>query len=109
MIRRPPRSTLFPYTTLFRSRVDFDFLELRERGEIGQGLDMGKPLQLDAFEAAAKPQSRQIVQVVDLEEMERLELGELPQQREIDRFAESDEQRAQALERQEARQVGQRY
>src|SRR3712207_7049267 len=22
MIRRPPRSTLFPYTTLFRSRVD---------------------------------------------------------------------------------------
>src|SRR5258708_16932432 len=24
MIRRPPRSTLFPYTTLFRSRVDED-------------------------------------------------------------------------------------
>src|SRR5258707_6305633 len=24
MIRRPPRSTLFPYTTLFRSRVDGD-------------------------------------------------------------------------------------
>src|SRR5438445_2625272 len=23
MIRRPPRSTLFPYTTLFRSPVDF--------------------------------------------------------------------------------------
>src|SRR5687767_9514582 len=23
MIRRPPRSTLFPYTTLFRSRVSF--------------------------------------------------------------------------------------
>src|SRR2546426_3158066 len=23
MIRRPPRSTLFPYTTLFRSRVEF--------------------------------------------------------------------------------------
>src|SRR5436190_2473755 len=27
MIRRPPRSTLFPYTTLFRSqRLDFRFL-----------------------------------------------------------------------------------
>src|SRR5258708_24361699 len=26
MIRRPPRSTLFPYTTLFRSEDDFDFL-----------------------------------------------------------------------------------
>src|SRR5256885_13324022 len=24
MIRRPPRSTLFPYTTLFRSRLAFD-------------------------------------------------------------------------------------
>src|SRR3989442_11584583 len=24
MIRRPPRSTLFPYTTLFRSMVGFD-------------------------------------------------------------------------------------
>src|SRR3712207_6949465 len=30
MIRRPPRSTLFPYTTLFRSRAAVD--ELRERG-----------------------------------------------------------------------------
>src|SRR5260221_12584673 len=29
MIRRPPRSTLFPYTTLFRSvRLDFDFVNL---------------------------------------------------------------------------------
>src|SRR3712207_8404608 len=28
MIRRPPRSTLFPYTTLFRSRVE----EERHRG-----------------------------------------------------------------------------
>src|SRR2546430_6495470 len=25
MIRRPPRSTLFPYTTLFRSRVDGEY------------------------------------------------------------------------------------
>src|SRR3712207_7838839 len=27
MIRRPPRSTLFPYTTLFRSRLTFPDLE----------------------------------------------------------------------------------
>src|SRR2546422_5040709 len=27
MIRRPPRSTLFPYTTLFRSRVTLDAAE----------------------------------------------------------------------------------
>src|SRR3712207_8661778 len=34
MIRRPPRSTLFPYTTLFRSYVDRDLgmAELLERG-----------------------------------------------------------------------------
>src|SRR5689334_24038677 len=28
MIRRPPRSTLFPYTTLFRSMVTFNFANL---------------------------------------------------------------------------------
>src|SRR2546430_12890790 len=28
MIRRPPRSTLFPYTTLFRSRVDDEGVSL---------------------------------------------------------------------------------
>src|SRR2546430_5794148 len=34
MIRRPPRSTLFPYTTLFRSEELDDLLdELRTRGE----------------------------------------------------------------------------
>src|SRR2546430_13455126 len=27
MIRRPPRSTLFPYTTLFRSGLDADLLQ----------------------------------------------------------------------------------
>src|SRR5690349_23974685 len=33
MIRRPPRSTLFPYTTLFRSRVAADELAREEQGE----------------------------------------------------------------------------
>src|SRR5437762_7370960 len=34
MIRRPPRSTLFPYTTLFRSHIsDADYAELRARYE----------------------------------------------------------------------------
>src|SRR3712207_8030893 len=27
MIRRPPRSTLFPYTTLFRSEIDANFFQ----------------------------------------------------------------------------------
>src|SRR3712207_7045019 len=30
MIRRPPRSTLFPYTTLFRSLLDVDDADLAE-------------------------------------------------------------------------------
>src|SRR5258708_7369215 len=31
MIRRPPRSTLFPYTTLFRSNMDFNRLTVGAR------------------------------------------------------------------------------
>src|SRR3712207_7895525 len=30
MIRRPPRSTLFPYTTLFRSAAGFDRIRLMD-------------------------------------------------------------------------------
>src|SRR2546422_7397711 len=33
MIRRPPRSTLFPYTTLFRSEVGY--IDLRDFAEFG--------------------------------------------------------------------------
>jgi len=33
MIRRPPRSTLFPYTTLFRSIFGRDLLSLEARDE----------------------------------------------------------------------------
>src|SRR3712207_8954077 len=38
MIRRPPRSTLFPYTTLFRSDrvVDFDVVIVDRRAEARQ-------------------------------------------------------------------------
>src|SRR2546429_3313858 len=32
MIRRPPRSTLFPYTTLFRSQYEFAELTLKSDG-----------------------------------------------------------------------------
>src|SRR2546426_7252265 len=49
MIRRPPRSTLFPYTTLFRSRP------LRVRQEVGAGqVDVvGERLQVDVRSADA--------------------------------------------------------
>src|SRR5688572_32486899 len=39
MIRRPPRSTLFPYTTLFRSRVDHFECRVRPDGERGERRD----------------------------------------------------------------------
>src|SRR2546426_3491965 len=39
MIRRPPRSTLFPYTTLFRSRVFEPFFTTKGEGE-GTGLGL---------------------------------------------------------------------
>src|SRR3712207_8671106 len=60
MIRRPPRSTLFPYTTLFRSeehRVDARILG-----------DAGQPLE-----------------VVDVEVGERVDVREAPGVPEIDR------------------------
>src|SRR2546426_5373613 len=38
MIRRPPRSTLFPYTTLFRSRLRLQAKERGRRGRDDRGL-----------------------------------------------------------------------
>src|SRR3712207_8979512 len=38
MIRRPPRSTLFPYTTLFRSTYDS---RIKTKGDFGLGWRMG--------------------------------------------------------------------
>src|SRR2546429_5720460 len=50
MIRRPPRSTLFPYTTLFRSRgVKFAFLGFNgvgthiDRAELKREIDLVRP------------------------------------------------------------------
>src|SRR2546427_280640 len=39
MIRRPPRSTLFPYTTLFRSHPE------QPRAEAGAAVEPGTPVQ----------------------------------------------------------------
>src|SRR3712207_7460450 len=44
MIRRPPRSTLFPYTTLFRSR---DGQRLQHRDVAGRSVD-ARPLDVAA-------------------------------------------------------------
>src|SRR6266550_6020010 len=49
MIRRPPRSTLFPYTTLFRSR------KLRRRNNAGLGIRTRRAAAARRFPAPAAP------------------------------------------------------
>src|SRR2546430_5881810 len=56
MIRRPPRSTLFPYTTLFRSRVQGHLEAGRSRRGERHDREPGarKPLGEPGFERAAR-------------------------------------------------------
>src|SRR3712207_8387925 len=65
MIRRPPRSTLFPYTTLFRSNAEKEFERNKERYAFlrwGQG----------AFEGfKVVPPDTGIVHQVNLEYLDR--------------------------------------
>src|SRR3989442_9628659 len=56
MIRRPPRSTLFPYTTLFRSPDDDDALLER----VAVGLPSGLQLELDGRYAAIDRKSTRL-------------------------------------------------
>src|SRR5260370_5333989 len=61
MIRRPPRSTLFPYTTLFRSQperpVQGSVLLVLRAARLGFGLRLGAELQLRQPEQ--QPQGQQ--------------------------------------------------
>src|SRR5947208_9354828 len=53
MIRRPPRSTLFPYTTLFRSLPD-----RLERGSVRRGAVAGREVQLREAHGHGEHQDR---------------------------------------------------
>src|SRR2546425_8873451 len=63
MIRRPPRSTLFPYTTLFRSLVDLDVPE--EIGSYTQEYNLVACLALNTVE----DQGRQVPQYLVADRM----------------------------------------
>src|SRR3712207_9501585 len=60
MIRRPPRSTLFPYTTLFRSDVPLERVLGREVGGIyadvhtDHGVELHTGTGIEAFEGAGR-------------------------------------------------------
>src|SRR5258708_17339196 len=58
MIRRPPRSTLFPYTTLFRSaddaRIVAVLLEIARDAAPHAVEDRGRPGEVDAGEVGAR-------------------------------------------------------
>src|SRR2546430_13462072 len=58
MIRRPPRSTLFPYTTLFRSKFS---------NEIGEHISIGidKPIELIAMRRRVNTSAAAILDPVD--------------------------------------------
>src|SRR3712207_7723803 len=65
MIRRPPRSTLFPYTTLFRSPAqgqdpaEHDGLQLSRRGLRGEGQGSGQQQVEDGLHANGSSRSGQ--------------------------------------------------
>src|SRR3712207_8099514 len=65
MIRRPPRSTLFPYTTLFRSReavpADPSFSALDTGGEVGESTaSRGPPADEQTATHAFRPGGRRV-------------------------------------------------
>src|SRR5438067_12021021 len=67
MLRRPPRSTLFPYTTLFRSAMRYarilsrlarDVTGARRRGGVSVSRCRGAPADLRSEEHTSELQSR---------------------------------------------------
>src|SRR2546430_16154885 len=67
MIRRPPRSTLFPYTTLFRSSLDAGFLVGAEN-ELGGPQGPTVPASLVQVENATCFFGEQAGRILDLYE-----------------------------------------
>src|SRR3989449_6116977 len=66
MIRRPPRSTLFPYTTLFRSATS-----RAQRGELGEARDFDSPA------LVVREMEMEDIELVAGDEVERAQHGGL--------------------------------
>src|SRR5690348_17648108 len=71
MIRRPPRSTLFPYTTLFRSgvvalRVDLSYSGDAPRPIVAQGQDIGDSSRYNAGNGRSEEHTSELQSPVHL-------------------------------------------
>src|SRR3974377_2562128 len=58
MRRRPPRSTLFPYTTLFRSQERTELVEVRQAQVEAHALGQHEPVQARSEEHTSELQSQ---------------------------------------------------
>src|SRR2546425_2891370 len=87
MIRRPPRSTLFPYTTLFRSH-------LRERlGRLEPpSLDAGRAVQLRGIRQGEFPQLRSEEHTSELQSLAYLVCRLLLEKKTASTSAQADKQ-----------------
>src|SRR3712207_9163874 len=75
MIRRPPRSTLFPYTTLFRSREPRDVAALHRSDQIARldpGQDDQRQLRADAVHGDQPFEERLLERREESEQRDRI-------------------------------------
>src|SRR2546430_9613181 len=64
MIRRPPRSTLFPYTTLFRSGRHFTVREIAERMAEAVGKEHIEPTRSEEHTSELQSQSNLVCRLL---------------------------------------------
>src|SRR5438270_9812455 len=64
MIRRPPRSTLFPYTTLFRSSAQMRWRGEHDRGDVTKG-EIGGPAEFQGRAEFVKAPTNNRLEVRD--------------------------------------------
>src|SRR5256885_11936069 len=64
MIRRPPRSTLFPYTTLFRSVAEFLRANVANQGRGAVGVSVN--VTIEAYDAAMRLLAATVFGLVEL-------------------------------------------
>src|SRR2546429_1948743 len=76
MIRRPPRSTLFPYTTLFRSQVDFRLKEgIMFTGNYGELTAEDVKFSYERFNPAGGPRAQNAGDWAQLEDRKSTRLN----------------------------------